>query len=186
MKLILMRHADAEPGDAVHYPDDALRPLTAEGIKTQRQVAQALKRMGILPERIYTSPRLRARQTAEITAQVLGLGHVLEERHVLGGGSSVNDMLALLRDSGDGTTLLCIGHEPDLCSLASALLCSACGLRIKLVTSGALVISFRGEVRVGQGVMRCLYRPQDLIALLQGIKRRGQPSGCPRQAKRGR
>lgn len=164
MKLILMRHAAAEPGDT--YADDASRPLTAEGCKTQKKVAQALKRMGVMPERIYTSPRLRARQTAEITAQVLGLSHVLEERHVLGGGGSISDMLMLLRGWGGKTTLLWVGHEPDLCALASALLCSAGTLRIELVTSGVLVISFRGEVRVGHGVMRCLYRPQDMITLL--------------------
>ncbi len=166
MKLILMRHADAEPGDTVHYPDDALRPLTAEGIKTQKKVAQALKRMGVMPTRIFTSPRLRAQKTAEITAQVLGLGPVPEERDVLGGGGSVSDMLALLRGSGGKATLLCVGHEPDLCALASVLLCSAGALRFKLVTSGILVIGFEGEARVGQGVLRCLYRPQDIIALL--------------------
>lgn len=166
MKLILMRHAAAEPGDA--YTDDALRPLTAAGIKTQKQVAQALKRMGILPERIYTSPRLRARQTAEITAQVLGLNHVLEESAVLAGGHPIGDLIALLRAYAGGKCVLCVGHEPDMSVWAAALLCPAQALRIKFVKSGVLELKFAGEVNAGGGGLSYFYRPRDLLALLDG------------------
>ncbi|MDP1708405.1 MAG: phosphohistidine phosphatase SixA [Gammaproteobacteria bacterium] len=166
MKLMLMRHAEAEPGNA--YADDALRPLTAEGSQTQKKVAQALKRMGILPERIYTSPRLRARQTAEITAQVLGLGHVLEESAALTGGHPVGDLVALLRASAGSMCVLCVGHEPDMSAWASALLCQSPVLRIKFVKSGVLGLKFAGEVDAGGGVLGYFYRPRDLLALLDG------------------
>lgn len=166
MKLILMRHAEAEPGDA--YTDDALRPLTAEGSKTQKKVAQALKRMGILPERIYASPRLRARQTAEITAQVLGLSHVLEESAALAGGHPVGDLVALLRAYAGGKCVLCVGHEPDMSDWAAALLCEIPALHIKFVKSGVLGLRFVGEADVGSGTLSYFYRPRDLLALLDG------------------
>ncbi|MDO9372224.1 MAG: phosphohistidine phosphatase SixA [Gammaproteobacteria bacterium] len=166
MKLILMRHAEAEPGDALHYPDDALRPLTAEGAKTQKKVAQALQRMGVMPQRIFTSPRLRARQTAEITAQVLGLNNALEESDALGDDCSPDSVLALLRDYADKEIILCVGHEPDLSELAGALLCSTYALRIKFVKSGVLGIRFEGEAGSGRGILCYFYRPRDLCALL--------------------
>lgn len=164
MKLILMRHAEAEPGDA--YAEDALRPLTVEGAKTQKKVAQALKRMGVMPQRIFTSPRLRARQTAEITAQVLELNHVLVESAALGDDYSLNNVLALLRDYTDKETILCVGHEPDLSALAGALLCPASKPRIKFVKSGVLGLKFEGEAGSGRGTLCYFYRPCDLCALL--------------------
>lgn len=166
MKLILMRHAEAEPGDALHHPEDALRPLTAEGAKTQKKVVQALKRMGVMPQRIFTSPRLRARQTAEITAQVLGLSDVLEESGALGDDYSAQGVLALLRDYTDKETILCVGHEPDLSELAGALLCSTHALHIKFVKGGVLGLRFEGEAGSGRGTLCYFYRPRDLCALL--------------------
>lgn len=165
MLLILMRHAEAEPGDALHYPDDALRPLTVDGTKIQQKVAQALQRMGVMPERIFTSPRLRARQTAEITAQVLGLTHALEESDALGNDYSLANVLALLHDCADKKTILCVGHEPDLSALAAALLCSAHAPRIKFIKSGVLGIGFEGEPGSGRGTLCYFYRPCDLLAL---------------------
>ena len=164
MKLILMRHAEAERGDA--YAEDALRPLTVEGAGTQKKVAQALQCMGVMPERIFTSPRLRARQTAEITAQVLGLKHVPEESDALGDDYSLHNVLALLRDYADKETVLCVGHEPDLSALAGALLCSTHALRIKFVKSGVLGLRFEGEAGSGRGALCYFYRPRDLCALL--------------------
>ena len=164
MKLILMRHAEAEPGDA--YSDDALRPLTAEGAKTQKKMTQALQRMGVKPERIFTSPRLRARQTAEITAQVLGLSDVLQESDALGDGYSVNGVLALVHDFADKETVLCVGHEPDLSALAGALLCSTHMLRIKFVKGGVLGLRFEGAAGSGRGILCYFYRPRDLCVLL--------------------
>ncbi|MDA1108185.1 MAG: phosphohistidine phosphatase SixA [Proteobacteria bacterium] len=164
MKLILMRHAEAEPGEA--YPEDASRPLTVEGAKTQKKVAQALQRMGVMPQRIFTSPRLRARHTAEITAQVLGLSDVLQESNALGDDYSVKNVLALLREYADKEAILCVGHEPDLSALAGALLCPAAKPRIKFVKSGVLGLRFEGAAAGGRGTLCYLYRPRDLCALL--------------------
>lgn len=166
MKLMLMRHAEAEPGDPVHYPEDALRPLTAEGIKLQKKVAQALQRMGVVPERIFTSPRLRARQTAEITAQALGRRDVLQETDALGEAYSVKRVLALLRGYAGKETILCVGHEPDLSELAAALLCPASPLRIKFAKSAVLGLRFEAEAAGGRGSLSYFYRARDLLALM--------------------
>jgi len=69
MELILIRHADAASGAA--FAEDALRPLTEKGVKTQRQVARALHAIGMSPDTVLASPRERAQQTAWLTAEAL-------------------------------------------------------------------------------------------------------------------
>src|SRR5436190_2456998 len=67
MKLFLVRHADATPGN----PDE-LRPLSEEGREQARELGEQLRRDGIAPEILLTSPLLRARQTGEALARATG------------------------------------------------------------------------------------------------------------------
>ncbi len=67
MKLYIMRHGQAE----MYAPSDAERPLSDYGREEVRRSAQSLK--GISFDGIISSPYLRARQTAEIVASVVGV-----------------------------------------------------------------------------------------------------------------
>ena len=165
MKLILMRHAEAEEFDPLRYTDDALRPLTRKGIETQRKLARGLKRMGLVPDRIVASPKLRARHTAEITAQAFGLEQALTENPVLGQAYSLKAALDLLAPCPAHETLLWVGHEPDLSELAGALLARH-GFNLKFVKSGVLGIKFPDGATPGAGSLIFFYRPQDILALL--------------------
>ena len=71
MELILMRHALAEERSA-RWPDDTQRPLSKEGEKKHRAVSEALLSFGLRFDEIVSSPLIRARQTADITARVFG------------------------------------------------------------------------------------------------------------------
>ena len=68
MQLILMRHALAEERSD-RWPDDGKRPLTKEGERKHRSISEALRRMGVAFDEILSSPLVRARQTADITAR---------------------------------------------------------------------------------------------------------------------
>jgi len=70
MGLLLVRHSDA--AQAVGQVDDSARWLTAAGRSKAHAVAESLKNKGISFTRMVTSPRVRAVQTAEIFAHVLG------------------------------------------------------------------------------------------------------------------
>src|SRR5881394_472535 len=59
VKLVLIRHAEAAPGD----PDE-LRALTPEGHEQARRLGERLRAGGIVPDVVLSSPLLRARQTA--------------------------------------------------------------------------------------------------------------------------
>src|SRR5215217_790092 len=70
VQLYLIRHGvAAERGEA--YPDDTLRPLTAEGISRMRKQAKALNALGLELDVIVSSPLVRTRQTADIVSDAL-------------------------------------------------------------------------------------------------------------------
>ncbi len=163
MLLILMRHAEAGKAARCH-PDDDLRPLSSSGKKTQRALAKALKRMKVKPDRILTSPRLRARQTAEITAKVMGLTGMVSEDAALGGRYSLKAALTLLTRCKPDEVIVCVGHEPDLNELARALL--GADFPMKFDKSAVMGIEFNRRAARGAGTLLYFYRPQDLLRLI--------------------
>src|SRR6185503_19114772 len=66
-ELYLIRHGMAEErGDA--WPDDAKRPLSEEGMERLRKSARGLARLDVWIDVVFTSPLVRARQTADIVS----------------------------------------------------------------------------------------------------------------------
>jgi phosphohistidine phosphatase len=109
MRLVLIRHADAAPGD----PDEA-RALTAEGHEQARRLGQQLRSDGIRPDAVLSSPLLRARQTA--TALGFGDPEPVDE---LAPGATPEDVRAAIADRGE--TVVVVGHQPDCSRIAAAL-----------------------------------------------------------------
>ena len=106
MRLYLVRHAEAAPGE----PDE-LRTLTPGGREQARQLGERLRAEGVAPDAILSSPLLRARETAD----ALGLGPT-EPDERLAPGATVDDMRAAI--AGRGETVLVVGHQPD-CGLVT-------------------------------------------------------------------
>lgn len=114
MLVILMRHGIAEDGD-----DDAARRLTAEGRERVLQMAQLLGRLGLVPGAILTSPRVRARETAEIVAAHFARTGATRESAALDMNGTWDEFAAMLERErqtlGDeGGILLATGHQPHL------------------------------------------------------------------------
>ncbi len=119
-EIYLMRHGLA--GQFGDYEDDAIRPLTEEGVKKTQKVAQRLKDLGIKFDRVLTSPYTRALQTA-IVLQSIGLVEDLETLDPLqpeGDPLAVITHLETLRQTDQHIAI--VGHEPDLTQLASHLI----------------------------------------------------------------
>jgi phosphohistidine phosphatase len=121
----LLRHGDASD-DA---PDDASRPLTKKGERQARAAGDALAALGIEIEACLTSPKLRARETARIACESLGVE--VEDSEALRGGDFDADELA----AGRGEVLL-VGHEPDFSRAVQA----ATGARVELKKGGLAAI----------------------------------------------
>lgn len=114
--LILMRHGKAEP----YAETDAQRPLTQAGREKAASSACAIKNAGYLPSILLTSPLLRARQSAQIAGDILGLAPQTAEE--LDGRLSAKGLieyaLALLQRT---DCVMLVGHNPNV-SLAAGIL----------------------------------------------------------------
>jgi phosphohistidine phosphatase SixA len=68
MQLVLMRHGQAQP----KHPDvdDANRSLTRHGYREAARTANILRDRDVVPTVIWTSPYLRAMQTAQVLAKM--------------------------------------------------------------------------------------------------------------------
>jgi phosphohistidine phosphatase len=118
-QLYLLRHGIAVQRGASDVPDDE-RPLTPKGEKRMRQIGRGLRRLGLDFDKIATSPLPRARQTAEIVADALGLSDLLEDADALRADRSP----AAIRDWVVGrpeSSLMLVGHNPSLSELVGLL-----------------------------------------------------------------
>lgn len=106
--IIAIRHAKPL---SEGYADETLRPLHEDGIAVQKQMTQLLIEKGYTPTRIYSSPILRARQTADIVAEPFSLE--VTEIDALGYGLDP-DYLTSLVSQEENQTLIFVGHAPTL------------------------------------------------------------------------
>lgn len=112
MRLYLVRHAEAAPGE----PDE-LRQLTPEGREQARALGERLRDEDASPAVVLTSPLLRARETGNELARALGAESVPDER--LAPGAGVDDVRAVVEGRGDQVVV--VGHQPDCGQIAAAL-----------------------------------------------------------------
>ena len=135
MQLCFFRHGIAVDREDPAYADQD-RPLTPKGEEKTRDAARGLARMQIPFEVALTSPWLRAKQTATIVTQVLGLP-AAQELAELAGDRSPEDLLAALAPY-RGQNILLFGHEPLLSETAVTVLGG--GWTLDLKKSGACAI----------------------------------------------
>ncbi|MCP3101459.1 histidine phosphatase family protein [Myxococcus sp. K15C18031901] len=108
LPLLLVRHAVAEDAHAL---GDGARALTPEGRALFRQHARKLARLTPLVG-IFTSPLVRAVQTAELLAECFGLSQVEVHPALLPRKGAHTRILKLARSVGPGYAL--VGHNPSL------------------------------------------------------------------------
>jgi phosphohistidine phosphatase len=117
--LYLVRHGIAETTSS---GGDADRRLTVEGTRKLRRAALGLKRLGVVPDAILSSPLRRAEQTATILAAVLSPDLPVEIYPLLAPGNPVGAIVDGLRAHRRRHCLMLVGHQPSLGELASQLL----------------------------------------------------------------
>lgn len=110
-----MRHATAEEAAG---GSDSARRLSEQGRREAREAAQAIRDRGARPAIVFTSPRLRARETAEIVAKALGIS--VEVREGLNCGATTEAYLDVLRPD-EARDVLLVAHNPEISAIAGAL-----------------------------------------------------------------
>jgi phosphohistidine phosphatase len=149
-QLWLLRHGEAEAGDAL---PDAERQLTARGEHESRVAGAALAALEVQFTAVLTSPRTRARDTARLAAEALGVECSVHEP--LSGDFGAQQALDLLAEHGADACLLLVGHEPDFGQVIHALT----GARTHLQKGGVAAL------RVREGELLVVVRQRELEAI---------------------
>jgi phosphohistidine phosphatase len=136
-----LRHGDAEDTEP-----DFDRRLTQKGRRQSRNAGLALAALGVHIELCLSSPKVRARETAELACDVLGVEVSLDER-LTGGRLDPLDVTAGLDD------VLLVGHEPDFSDAIAQL------------TGGRVDMKKGGLAAVDQRELVGLLRPKETKAI---------------------
>jgi phosphohistidine phosphatase len=120
VKVILVRHGDAEADIPEGMEDDA-RVLTQRArLSLPAHFAQLTAHLGT-PDIIFTSPLVRAVQTATLLAVALRYEGPLKTHRHLYPDSAVGAVEAILEGHSAGTLIL-VGHQPTIGATAAHLL----------------------------------------------------------------
>jgi phosphohistidine phosphatase len=152
-QLWLLRHGDAVPHGS---KPDSERELTPRGEHQSRIAGTAMARLGIEFEACYTSPKVRARDTAQLACEELGLAPEIAD--VLAEGFDVADARELLEPHDDGACVLVVGHEPDFSQVVHDLT----GARVDFKKGGIAVVKVTGS----RSELIALMRPAELETMV--------------------
>jgi len=119
MQILLMRHGAAVGYGAVDRDED--RWLTAEGRAAVQRHARLLREAGLALDIVWTSPLVRAVQTAELLSDVLGCPNVRTHSAMAPDRGSVDEALAPVAAGGDSEVIALVGHEPKIRALSQRL-----------------------------------------------------------------
>lgn len=121
MEIYIIRHGDAIDRDDPQVTSDAMRWLTDKGRDEVAIGARLLAMLGVVPDLVLTSPMVRARQTAEIIADLIGLASRPEVSEHLVYGGSLAGVLEDVLQRGSPKRVVLAGHMPSVGSLVGYL-----------------------------------------------------------------
>lgn len=126
MQLYFLRHGDAVDS----APSDHERPLTEKGIRNTQNAATFFAALKLNPAVIYSSPRTRAQQTAEIVASALDMTVVIREE--VNFNFNVAAVQTLVNENPKASALMFVGHQPFLSTIIQELT----GARVEMKKGG--------------------------------------------------
>jgi phosphohistidine phosphatase len=167
MELLVIRHAIAFERDRRRWADDGARPLSPLGVRRSCKAAAGLKELCKVPDRLITSPLVRARQTAKILTQVAGWPPAEIAPELTPGEGAVAVLTLLGKDRSKRIAI--VGHQPDLSALLTACLqTDSSNLPIEMKKNAVACLLFDGRARVGRAALKWLATPR----MLRGFRNR--------------
>jgi len=119
VQVFLIRHADAV-AESLALPDP-IRHLTLPGRQQARALGDRLRWHDCVPTHIWSSPRVRAIQTAELVAAGLACELPVEALPALAPDENPRDVVAALAALPADAVVILVGHEPGLSAVGSLL-----------------------------------------------------------------
>jgi phosphohistidine phosphatase len=164
MECILFRH-----GIALDQKDwdgqEALRPLTPEGKRKTRKALAGLRRLGISPTHIFSSPFARALQTAKLVQETFRFREEIRMDDALLPDAPPDELMAVLATLPDDACAICVGHEPHLGSAASVMLFGKANGSLALKKAGGCSVRFAEKPKAGRGTLNWWLAPSQLRSL---------------------
>ena len=166
MELYLMQHGTCFSKDV--HPEQPLSPVGREQVEMS---AEAARRLGLAFDLVCTSPKLRARETAEIMAQAMNypVDRILETE-ALKPTTPPDQTLAFLAENGRKQAVLLAGHLPNLAEVAAALLSSGGKVRLQFENGGLCRLDLP-MVPTDKAVLRFFLSPLHLQIMAGGVRR---------------
>ena len=122
MELYLIRHAEAAPVGEKGVEDDTERPLTKKGETQSEKLGKFFKEHGLVLDKLFASPLVRARQTAELMLPALRQSKLaVETTDALMPGAKPRKLAKFLQ-SVQGERIGMVGHLPHIAVWAAWLI----------------------------------------------------------------
>jgi len=158
--LMLLRHAKSDWDDQ-SLPDFD-RPLANRGKRDAPRIGKAIKKRGLIPDLIVSSPAARARQTIEslVSAAEFDVSPQFDESIY---GATAADLMKLVRRLPDSNScVLLVGHNPTFEQVVARL----SGTVEHMPTAALACIEFQvdrwEDIDDGQGKLSCFLTPKQL------------------------
>ena len=141
MNLYIIRHAIAVDEGTSDYESDSERPLTDKGRKKMRQIAKGLHNLGVEFDLILSSPYVRARETAEILADVFKMKKkiVFSDNLIPLGNPEL--LITEINEKYSVDSMAVVGHEPHLSTLVGLLAAENAKIDVTLKKGGVCYLS---------------------------------------------
>jgi len=139
--LLIVRHAKAEETD--FKKPDFKRVLNERGEKNAKEMAKRLKKKNLIPQKLFSSPALRAISTARYFADEFKIpqSEIIQDMEVYD-ALTINLLDCINRIDNKTDFVAIFGHNPSITDLVNKL----CGSNIhNIPTCGMALISFPFE-----------------------------------------
>lgn len=166
MVLYVVRHGIAVDISEHGVERDEHRMLTPVGRARVAAAARGLRVLKCWPDRVISSPLVRARETAEILASKLTASARVETADELRPQGTPTSVVALLRRLG-GESVMLVGHMPNVSELTAHLAGGDHETDIRFKKSAVACISCEGKPLAGAGTLEWLLQPKALRLLGQ-------------------
>ncbi len=165
MELLLVRHAVAHDKDAKRWPDDDLRPLTAQGKKRFQRAAKGVSDATDPPSRVFSSGLVRADETAKILNET-AKWPAFRVASQLRPDAKMAIVVPWLATLPARSTIALVGHEPHLHELTGILLGGVGAKpRVEFKKGAIVALRFEGTAQPGGALLRWALTPRLLRRL---------------------
>jgi phosphohistidine phosphatase len=157
MQIYLLRHAIAEEAEAGMADRD--RALVPEGRKKLKEVLRLARQADTAISLILTSPYRRARETADIVADLLANEAEVMETKALEPDSNAENVWREVRAHKPIDSVMLVGHEP-LLSTVTAFLLNSPSLRVDFKKSALVRLDIEQFTTQPHGTLRWMITPK--------------------------